>query len=138
MLADSDPIAATNLPQFFSAKSFNGMKLKLPSFLPPTAPLSTDDRQSDDPYLSLHGIDWESKTKSTPTFVRAYSMRYLVMRADAETKKIFASASFTSNCCFFHGTITQMSITSTEWLIKEQDTHKRWMLPKLGHNSETA
>ena len=60
-LSTSDLIAETIPPQGFSAESFNGIKLKPPSFIPPNTPPSIDRRQADNPRLSLRGNDWESK-----------------------------------------------------------------------------
>ena len=90
-------IAASNPPQGLADKYLNVARLKLPSFPPPTATLSVDHRQADNPRLSLHGINWETKTKSNSAFARACSTRDLVTCSDTEIKKTFAKPTCTRN-----------------------------------------
>ena len=52
-LAVSDTIAATSPPQGFAFKYFNGVKLKLLFFFPPTALLSVDYLQSENHFMLL-------------------------------------------------------------------------------------
>ena len=53
ILTVTDLISATNAPQGFIVKSFNGVKSKLPSSLPPTAPPLIYHRQDDNTCLYL-------------------------------------------------------------------------------------
>ena len=87
MLTVSNLITATNSPQCFTAKPFNDMKLKLPSFLSPAASLCICYRQANDPFLSLCASDWETKTKSTSDFAHICSTRDLFMCVVTEAKK---------------------------------------------------
>ena len=120
----SDLIAVTNPPPCFAEKYFNRIKLKLPSFLSPTAPPSIDYHQADDPCLFLHGNDCKTKIKSTSTFAPACSARDLVMCARTETKKVLANALCSSDFFFCHDPLTQMSNAVTTRCMKEQDTRK--------------
>ena len=125
MLAVFDLIAATSPRQGLTSKSFNGKKLKLPSFLSLTVPLSTCDRQDCNPCLSLHENYWEN-IKSTSTFACTCSTKDLVSRANTESKKVLESAPCASSHYFCHGAHTQMSNANTTAVIrmKDQDTGK--------------
>ena len=77
MLAESGVLAVTNLtaetnpPQGLTEKSFNSVKLELPSFLPLTTPPSIDRHQADSPRLPLCRNDWDSKIKANYASERA-------------------------------------------------------------------
>ena len=125
----SNLIAETN--QGFVEKSFNSVKIKLPSFLLLIPPPSINHRQSSNPCMSLHANDWETKIKSSSTFSHAYSIIDLVICISTETKKSSANTPCTNNFFFCHGNLTHMSDAVTMIWTKEQDTHTRWMLPEL-------
>ena len=113
MLAIADLVDKLEPPEGFTTASFNTLKSKLPSTIPPTAPPPIDHRKHDNSYISLHGDEWLNRIKSTTTFARACSTRDLALHIVSETEKAFENTACSNNCYFHHDALTQMNNPET-------------------------
>jgi len=100
----------------------------------PPLPPDIDYRKQSNPYLARYGSSWMEKLSKSCTMEKYVLVTDMVQHIHDETAKLFDG--ITDDWAFYHDALSLMTAKETIKWMKDNDMHRRWILPVLGLNAE--